>query len=143
MIRIWVGRGEDATIRTLATRRTSLVRRVGVAVISLQVWYLDSAPPRKKRVRTVLRSSYRMHVVIVLYDTAVAQRTSMYRTFIWTNQYVILVGFTATDGLVLTMPTYDTLVMICEGNQYSIVCLADGSELLDTYPVEVKEQTST
>ena len=43
----------------------------------------------------------------------------------------------------IDMPTDDTLVMICEGNQSSIVCLADGSELLDTYPVEVKEQTST
>ena len=59
------------------SRRASPVRRVGVAVISSQVWYLDNAPPRKIRVRTVLRSTYRMHVIIVLYVTAVVQRASI------------------------------------------------------------------
>ena len=34
-----------------------------------------------------VRSSHRMHLIIVLYDTAVVQRTSIYRTFI-PYQYV-------------------------------------------------------
>ena len=81
VVRIWVERGGDATIKTLviASCESFLVRRVGVAVISFQLWYLDSAPPRKIRVRTVRRSTCRMHnIIIVLYDTAVMQRGRPY-----------------------------------------------------------------
>ena len=88
VIPIWVERGGDTT-KLWLSRRASLVRRVGVAVISFLVWYLDSVPPRKIRVRTaVLRSTYRMYIVIALYVTAVVQRTSIYRTLICTYQYV-------------------------------------------------------
>jgi len=45
----------------------------------------------------------------------------------------MMAGFTATGSFVLASPTDDTLVVICEGNQYRMVCLADGSEPPDTY----------
>ena len=64
VIRTWVERGGTQPSKHWLSRRSSLTRRVGVAVIPFQVWYSDSASPRKIRVRTVLGSIYRMHTVV-------------------------------------------------------------------------------
>ena len=38
---------------------------------------------RYEREQYYVRSTYTMHIIIVLYDRAVVQRTSIYRTFIY------------------------------------------------------------
>ena len=79
-----------------------------------------------------------MHIIIVLYDTAVRSTEDVHipdpHTYFEVHTSTcMLVGFTATGSLVLTWPADNTLVMICKDNQYSIVCLADGSEPPDTH----------
>ena len=63
-------------------------------------------------------------------DTAVVQRALAYQT-LCTYRYVNTGRYTATGGLVSTLPTDDTLVTIRKKVINRIVCLADGNEIPD------------
>ena len=119
--RIWVERSGDTTIKTLdiASCESCPSRRRHCYIIpGMVLRQCATSQDTGENSTPYVRSSHRMHLIIALYDTAVVQRTSIYigPSHLHTST-CILVDFTAAGSLVLTLPTDDTLVVICKGNQ--------------------------